>query len=53
VWAVGDNGVIIHWNGSTWSPSSSGTTRTVQGVWGSSSNDVWVAGDKALLRRKR
>jgi hypothetical protein len=27
--------------GSAWSPMTSGTTEALEGVWGSSSSDVW------------
>jgi hypothetical protein len=26
VWAVGDSGTILHWNGTSWSAQASGTT---------------------------
>ena len=50
-WAVGSGGTVLHWNGTTWSPSASGTTNTLYGVWGSSAADVWVVGDLGVLHR--
>lgn len=44
VFAVGDNGTILHYNGSTWSAMSSGTTQALAGVWGSSGTDVYAVG---------
>ena len=43
-WAVGDNGTILKWNGSSWSSQSSGTTQDLYGVWGSDANNVWAVG---------
>src|SRR5207237_7668252 len=44
VWAVGSNGTILHYNGTTWSSVASGTTNTLVGIWGSSATDVWAVG---------
>jgi hypothetical protein len=51
VWAVagglgGAQGYanLIHWDGSAWSPVSSGTDDNLYGVWGTGPNDVWAAG---------
>jgi len=43
-WAVGQAGVLVHWNGSTWTAVSSGTTAKLSGLRGAASNDVWAAG---------
>ena len=45
VFAVGRRGTILHYNGSNWSPMTSGTTTDLVDVWGSSSNDVFAVGD--------
>ena len=42
VFAVGRS--ILHYNGSTWSSMSGGTTKTLYGVWGSSGTDVFAVG---------
>jgi hypothetical protein len=44
VFAVGDNGTILRYNGSTWSAMTSGTTRYLRGIWGSSASDVFAVG---------
>ena len=44
VWAVGDGGAVLRWDGSAWSPQSSGTAKNLYGVWGSSANNVWAVG---------
>src|SRR5438876_3458348 len=50
VWAVGGGGgstgaTILHYNGTSWSSVSSGTTQNLYGVWGTSASDVWAVGD--------
>src|SRR5947207_14074353 len=50
IWAVGDSGAIVHYDGSAWSliPNSP-TTATLHGVWGAAANDVWAVGDSGLI----
>jgi hypothetical protein len=43
-WAVGTQGSILHWDGTNWKLVPSGTLQDLQGVSGSASNNVWVAG---------
>lgn len=45
VWAVGDNGTILHRDGSSWSTVNSGTTKNLNAVWAKSPGEVWVVGD--------
>jgi photosystem II stability/assembly factor-like uncharacterized protein len=49
VFTVGDAGTILHYDGSTWSTMSSGTTERLYGVWGSSGSDVFVVGDYGTI----
>ncbi|MCX6854604.1 MAG: cadherin domain-containing protein, partial [Verrucomicrobia bacterium] len=42
VWAVGGGGLILRWNGTTWSTSPSGTTQDLLSIWGSSATDVYA-----------
>jgi enterochelin esterase-like enzyme len=44
VFAVGELGTIVHYDGSVWSPMESRTVKNFTGVWGSSSNDVFATG---------
>ena len=44
VFAVGQNGVILHYDGTSWRAESSGTTNALVGVWGTSANDVFAVG---------
>ncbi len=44
-WACGDNGVILHWDGNTWTPVvNSGTTQQLLSIWGRSPTDIWAVG---------
>jgi photosystem II stability/assembly factor-like uncharacterized protein len=44
VFAVGENGTIVHYNGAVWQPVTSPTTLTLQRVWGFSAEDVYAVG---------
>jgi hypothetical protein len=44
VFTVGGNWDIIHYDGTTWSSMTSGTTNALQHVWGSSGSDVFAVG---------
>ena len=44
VFAVGDGGTILHYDGSTWTTMNSGTNYSLTGVWGSTSSDVFAVG---------
>jgi hypothetical protein len=44
VFAVGELGTILHYDGTAWSTMSSGTTEQLYGVWGSSGSDVFAVG---------
>ena len=48
-WVVGSDGVvtggvILHWDGATWSQSCGATRDQLHDVWGSGANDVWAIG---------
>lgn len=44
VWAVGDGGTAVHWDGLAWSTVATNTTASLTGVWGADRNDVWAVG---------
>jgi len=50
VFAVGEGGTILHWDGTSWARQTSGTTAALYSVWGASSSDVIVGGDHVILR---
>ena len=44
-WAVGDNGLAMHWDGKAWLPVASNTKNHLSGIWGAGARDIWaVAG---------
>lgn len=50
VWAVGDDGMVIHWDGTTWTQLMiSGAFGEFTSVWSGAMNDVWIAGAGAAL----
>jgi photosystem II stability/assembly factor-like uncharacterized protein len=57
IFAVGEQGTIMRFDGSALTAEASGTTKTLYGVWGASPADVWAVGglpgrDNVLLRRQ-
>src|SRR5437899_4462576 len=44
VFAVGDDGNIWHYDGTSWTAQPSGTTQVLYGVWGSGRKDVFAVG---------
>jgi hypothetical protein len=42
--AVGEQGTILYWDGSTWTQQTSGVSETLYGVWGTSNTDMFVVG---------
>ncbi|MHB8788329.1 MAG: hypothetical protein ACYDBT_00465 [Desulfobulbaceae bacterium] len=47
--AVGDFGLISHYNGSTWSTMTSPVNDNLNAVWGRSANDVFAVGDNGTI----
>lgn len=42
IWAGGDGGTLLHYDGATWATVDSGTTEPLVSLWGSARNDVWA-----------
>lgn len=49
IWAVGEYGTALHWNGSAWLQIPTGTTVKLTAVWGRSSSQVWIMGANGTL----
>ena len=49
VFAVGANGRILRYNGTSWTAMNSPTNRNLARVAGSGANDVWAVGDSVLV----
>ncbi len=44
IFAGGNNGTILHWDGSSWSSQPTPSTDPVWGLWAVASDDVWAVG---------
>jgi hypothetical protein len=42
IYAVGDKGTILHYNGKTWNETNTDKTVYLKAVWGSSASDVYA-----------
>ncbi|MFL5306708.1 MAG: hypothetical protein ACJ8F1_15940 [Polyangia bacterium] len=49
VWAVGDGGTALHFDGASWRRVPTGTGATLVGVWGGSPKSVWMLGEQGQL----
>lgn len=49
VWAVGQAGIVLKWNGSVWSVQSSETTAALYAVWGTDVANLWAVGDAGTI----
>ena len=47
-WVVAPDSPPYRWDGATWAPVPGGGVRETYGVWGASSDSVWVAGDSGI-----
>ena len=50
VWAVGNSGTVLHWDGSAWATSDASTTANLRAVSARSPTDVWAVGDGGTVR---
>lgn len=44
VWAAGDDGTLVHWDGKAWSHVDAATRTHLAALWGSSASDLWAVG---------
>jgi len=51
IYAVGLNGVIFHYDGTTWTTETSNTQNTLYAVWGSSDTNIYAVGYKVILHK--
>jgi len=42
VWAVGDKGTIIHWDGVEWRKIDAGITTRITSIWGKSESEIYI-----------
>jgi photosystem II stability/assembly factor-like uncharacterized protein len=48
-WAVGNQGVVLHYDGKTWAKASVPAKRNLYGVAFTSPNDGWIVGAKGFI----
>ncbi|MBL9041346.1 MAG: hypothetical protein JNM83_07085, partial [Myxococcales bacterium] len=51
VWMVGAGGLVIRYNGTSWTKIPSGVTTALNTVAALSETDVWIAGDSGVVLR--
>jgi hypothetical protein len=49
VWAVGEVGTAVHFDGNAWTRVSTNATASLRGVWAASASDVWAVGDGGTI----
>ncbi len=49
IFAVGEKGTILHYNGNTWTAMTSNSYNYLRSVWGSSGNNVFAVGDSGTI----
>jgi hypothetical protein len=49
LWAAGENGSIVHFDGNEWHASNTGTESTLNAIFGVSPSDIWAAGDNGTV----
>ena len=50
VWAVGRNGVAMHFDGRSWTaPNKFPTDKSLRGVWGNAANNYWAVGEGGTI----
>jgi hypothetical protein len=51
VWAVGESGAVVHWDGKAWTQVHVGTNVVLRGVWAAGPKDAWIVGDDSVILR--
>ena len=49
IWAVGDAGSVLVWNGSAWSAHCAGTRHALLSVFAPSPKNVWAVGEAGTI----
>ncbi|MDB5216101.1 MAG: hypothetical protein JWO86_4028 [Myxococcaceae bacterium] len=55
-WAVGQDGLVDHWDGTQWKSAAIRVTalpvaKSFWGIWGTSTDDFWVVGDEIAIHK--
>ena len=46
VWAVGERGTVLHYDGVSWGTQQTGYDYTLWGLWGAARDDLWAVGGR-------
>lgn len=49
IWAVGNAGTILKWDGTAWTAQTGVPANTYLSVWGADANNVWAAGTNGMI----
>ncbi len=49
VWAVGNTGAVVFWNGQVWQSQISGSSIALRSVWAASPTDAWAVGEAGQI----
>ena len=51
IWAAGGSGVLVHWDGETWTYTQSmdERRRTLWSLWGRAADDIWAVGAEGAI----
>jgi len=52
VWAVGDDGLVVHFDGDVWKQEPAHTSADLMGVWAQAANNVWAVGASGTILRR-
>ena len=53
LWAAGDEGVLLHYDGKGWITEASGVTERLYALWDASPKDTWAVGYRGMILRHR
>jgi len=51
IFAVGDEGLVLYWNGKAWQRMTSGTKSALYGLWGTDAEHLLAVGDFGMILR--
>ena len=49
VWAVGDSGMTLHYDGNEWAVVATDTTQNLNAVWATDTDHVWAVGNDSTI----
>lgn len=51
VWAAGNDGMMLHWDGTIWGRVPVPTGNDLLAIWGASDKDIWAVGEAGVVIR--